>query len=120
MIPTERFRFEHQQGENGENRQRNDFLDHLELEQRERSPVLAKTDPVRRSLKQVFQERNTPAEDDHQQKRQVVEPLMTLEPQLPVPGESHEYIGNNEQADCKIRFHCTQKQFRSAKITNYS
>ena len=120
MVPPECFRFEKSEGENRENRQRNHFLNNFQLKQHERSSVPLKSDPVGRHQKYVLEKRNAPAQHDHQQLRQHIEPPLPPQVQLSVPCESHENIGDNEQSDCKIRFHYGSNQFLRDKITNYS
>ena len=82
--------------------------------------VPLKPDPVGRHQEDVFEKRDAPAEHDHQQLGQRVEPTLPPQMQLSVPCESHENIGDNEHPDCKIRFHYGSNQFLRDKITNYS
>jgi hypothetical protein len=44
MIPMQRLALEEHRSEHGKDNQRNHFLNHLELHQRERTSVLHKTD----------------------------------------------------------------------------
>ena len=106
--------------EYGEHGERNHLLNNFQLEKREGPSVPLKPDPVGRHQEDVFEKRDAPAEHDHQQLGQRVEPTLPPQMQLSVPCESHENIGDNEHPDCKIRFHYGSNQFLRDKITNYS
>lgn len=78
MVPAERFGFEKEQGEESENAERDDLLDDFELEEREWASVFPESDPVGRNQQNVFEEGDTPAEQDHAELRQIVEPFLSL------------------------------------------
>ena len=62
VVPAESFRFEKQDREDGENGQRDDFLDDFELPEIERTAVFRIADPVCRNLKAVFEQRDAPTD----------------------------------------------------------
>lgn len=88
MIPT-KFFAEIEKCKHAKNRQRNDFLDDLELERR----VHGAAPTVGRNLETIFKESNAPAHHDDQPQRR------TFKFQMPVPGEGHEGVGTDEQQD---------------------
>lgn len=75
MVRADLFVPEHQQGEQGEDQQCNDFLDHLELDQGKGSAVLYVSDPVGRYLEAVFKQGNTPADEDDGYQSQFAKPF---------------------------------------------
>lgn len=77
-------------GENGENCERNDFLNRLEL----RRGKFVRADAVCRDLKAVFEKSDAPTcEDDFPERFAAIF-------QMTVPGEGHEDVGNGEKKDC--------------------
>jgi len=54
MVPFERFSFEGNGTENHENNQRDDLLNNFQLDQAERTTIVAETDTVGRNLKTIF------------------------------------------------------------------
>lgn len=93
MVPFERLALERDRAEADEDDQRNYLLDHLELDQAERAAVLAEADPVGGHLKTVFEKGQEPAEEDHADQGQVLEPAELLfHLQMPVPGAGHEDV----------------------------
>ncbi len=78
-----------EEGEDSEDRQRNDLLDDFELEKGE----LAVADAVGWDLEAVFEEGDEPADDDDGQQRGVA----VLE--VAVPGDGHEDVGADEEKD---------------------
>ena len=54
MIPLKRFAFEGNRTKTDKNNQRNHLLDHFQLNQVERSPVIPETDAIRRYLETIL------------------------------------------------------------------
>src|ERR1035438_3214428 len=78
-----------ERGEDTEDDQCDDFLDHLELDRAEVSGA----DAVGRNLEAVLEEGNAPTyQDDLPQS-------FAAEPEVAIPGKSHEDVGDNEQKD---------------------
>ena len=92
MIPTQ-LHMESNGRETDKDQQRDHFLNHLQLHQRERSSIAFKTDSVGRHLQAVFEKRDTPGQQDHKDQRGGIgKETGTLQLQVPVPGKRHEYI----------------------------
>ena len=75
----------------GEDRERDDFLDDLELRRRIKRVAPA----IRRHHQDVFKERNAPACEDDRHER------FAFEFQMPIPRERHEDIRAEQQRDGK-------------------
>src|SRR5271168_3382211 len=78
-----------QHRENRKNRQRDEFLNRLQLRRRK----LIRSNPVRRHLKAVLKESDPPADKNHLPQR--LAPVF----QVPIPRKRHENIGNRQQQD---------------------
>lgn len=65
VIDAEGFVFEENDGEYGEDRQRDNFLNDFQLPQVERSAVFTEADPVGRHLERVLKKRNTPTDENY-------------------------------------------------------
>ena len=76
-------------GENGEDAERDDFLNRLEL----RCVEFVRADAVRGDLKAIFEESDAPAGENNLPER------FAAVFEMAVPGESHEDVGNGEQSD---------------------
>src|SRR5690606_32253699 len=88
MVPADRFT-EIPDRKRDEDRKGDDLLDRLQLGGAE----IAVADPVGRHLEAIFQQGDGPArQDDHEHWRR-------LELQMAVPGEGHEDVGQQQQAD---------------------
>ena len=84
---------ERDRGENNKDYKRDNFLNHFELHQRERSSVAIKTYSVSRYLEAVLEESDSPRkEDDENKRRGVTEKTDVLQFKMAVPGERHEDI----------------------------
>lgn len=106
MVPPEGFSFEGNGAEYDEHRQRDDFLDDLQLNQAERASVVAEADAVGGHLETIFEESQEPTEKDDPQQREVFEPTeLLLQLQVPVPGACHEDVGNDQHRDSKECLH---------------
>ena len=90
---------EHQVGDDGEDRQRDTFLNNLQLNQIERSAVSCKTNAVGRHLTTVLEEGDTPREGDNANQGPVAGRASLLQFQMPVPGKCHEDIAQDEEQD---------------------
>ena len=97
VVPVERLAPEEHRGEDGEDDERDDLLDDLELHERERSAVARESDAVGRNLTGIFGQGNEPREQDDAEERPVGDDLHFLKFQMPVPGEGHEDVGYHEQ-----------------------
>jgi PLP dependent protein len=89
VVPAQMFA-EVEEGEDGEDDERNDLLDDLELDGRE----AVGADAVGRHLEAVFEEGDAPADQDDLPQR------FLAEFQVAVPGEGHKDVGEDEQDDC--------------------
>ena len=97
MIPMERLALESRRTENDEDNERDHLLDHLKLHQAERAAIVAEAHSVGGHLKTVLKKRQHPAEQNHTDKRQMVEPAELLAHlQMAIPRTRHENIGNNQ------------------------
>ena len=101
----QRLALEEQRGEHSEDDERDDLLDDLELHERERSSVADETDAVRRNLARILEERDAPRKEDDGKQGPMGGDLHLLQLQVPVPGEGHEDVGNDEQKDGVEAFH---------------
>ena len=81
MVPFKRLA-EIENGKNGKDRERDDFLYRFELYARK----LAGTNAVSRHLQAIFEKREAPADQDHLPKG------LFLELQMAIPSECHEDI----------------------------
>ena len=86
VIPPEFFSQIHN-GENGEDRERDDFLDSLEL----RAVKFVRADAVRGHLETVFEEGDPPTREYYLPER------FAAVFQVPVPRKGHENVGDSEQ-----------------------
>ena len=64
MVPPQGVRFHEDDGEDREDQQGDDFLDHFELPDREGASQLGAADAVGRDLETVFEQGDPPAEQD--------------------------------------------------------
>lgn len=95
MVPTERIGLHEDEGEEGEDRKRDDFLNNLELPNRERAAELGRTDAVGRDLKTILEEGYSPAQQHDSRQPETFEPR--LECDMPVPRQCHESVRHDEQ-----------------------
>jgi len=75
--------------EDAEDRQRDNLLDHLELDRRE----VGCADAVGRYLKAVLEQCDAPTDEDDLPQR------LVAESQVAVPGKGHEDVGEDEKND---------------------
>lgn len=93
----QRFTLEKHHCEHGEYHKRDCLLHHLELHESEWSAVAHKTDAVGGHLTEVFKEGDAPREENDDQQGPVFADAGGLEPQVTVPSEGHEDVGEDEQ-----------------------
>lgn len=105
MVDGEGLILEEDQHEDGEDGQREELLDDLELPEVERTAVVNEANTVGRHHETVLDQRDTPAEENHHRERQFAEPGCTLQFQMTVPRECHEHIRTYQQQKCIYTFH---------------
>ena len=101
MVPLERFRVEYRYCDGREDRERNRFLDNLQLHQAEGTAVDATADAVGGNHKAVFKEGESPGGEDDENQRPVGADVQFFELEVAVPSESHENVGAAEKKNCK-------------------
>ena len=99
MVPVQSLPLEHHGGDDREDDERDDFLNHFKLHQVERATVTFKAKSVGRYLATVFREGNHPREKDDTDKRPMGRYARLLQLQMAVPGQRHEYVAADEQQD---------------------
>lgn len=97
VVPAQRIRAHEDQREDGEDRERDDLLDHLELPDREGTAEFGAADAVGRDLKAIFKQGDAPAQQHDGHEAEALEPR--FEGDMPVPGQRHESVGDDEQND---------------------
>ena len=105
MVPLDGLPLEHEHHYDGEDSERDNFLYHLELQQVERSAVACVADAVGRHGEAVFKECNTPREEDDQNEWPPGGDLHFAEFQMPVPGEGHKDVGQNQHHNSPNSLH---------------
>ena len=94
MVPAQRVGFHEDQREDGEHRERHDLLNDFQLPDRERTAEFGASDAVGRDLKAVFEQRDSPAQQDDGEYPESFE--FGFEGDMPVPCQRHEGVGNHE------------------------
>ena len=97
MVESERLILEEDQHEDGEDGQREELLDHLELPEVERTAVLDEADTVGGHHEAVFDQGDAPAEKNDHRQRELAEPSGALQLQVTVPRERHKDIRTNQE-----------------------
>ena len=97
MVPVELLVLEDEVGNHGEDHQRDAFLNHLELDEVERTAIIDKANAVGGNLTAVLEEGNHPGEGNDEVERPVRRDARLLKTQVTIPGESHEDIAHYEQ-----------------------
>ena len=97
MIPFQGFGFEKQERKRREHQQRDDLLDHLQLHQRERPAVFPEADAVGRHHQAVLEKGDQPTDQDQPEQAGFFKEFQVLEFQVPVPGDRHEDVGEEEE-----------------------
>ena len=96
---------EEQRGEDRKDDERDDLLDDLQLHERERPAVAREADAVGRNLARILEQRDAPRQEDDGKQRPMGSDFHLLQLQVPVPGEGHEDVGDDEQKDGVECFH---------------
>lgn len=109
VIHSERFVLEKQERENNKDRERDHFLDHLQLHQGKRPAVLLEADAVCRHLQQIFEQGDAPADEDDADESKALAPLHLLEFEMPIPRQRHKSVGQDEKAYGYEGFHSILK-----------
>lgn len=105
MVPTKRFGFEQQGGENHKYYQGDYLLQHFEFNQGKWTSVSFETKAVGRHLEKILKQGNAPADEDNGQQPQVLKPLHFVKFEVAIPGKSHEDVRQNKEADGVEGFH---------------
>lgn len=71
MVPRKVFALKKEGDDDGEHDERDDFLNHLELDEAERTAVVEQSHAVSGHLAHIFEERNTPREENDHDERPV-------------------------------------------------
>ncbi len=71
MVPMQSFALKHHVGNDGKHQQGDALLQHLELNEGERSSVSRKPNAIGRNLTAIFKESDEPREDDNADQRPV-------------------------------------------------
>lgn len=71
MVPRKVFSLKEDGDDDGEDDERYDFLNHLELDEAERTAVIEQTHAIGGHLTHVFEERNAPRKENDDDKRPV-------------------------------------------------
>ncbi len=105
MVEREWLVLEEHQHEDGEDGQREELLDHLELPEVERTAVLNEADAVGGHHETVLDQRDAPTEENDHRQRELAEPSRALQLQVTVPCKRHEDIRTNQEQKCINTFH---------------
>lgn len=97
VVPPQGVRFHEDDGEDREDQQGDDLLDHFELPDREGASQLGAADAVGRDLETVFEQGDPPAEQDDGQHPEAL--YFGFESDMPVPSQCHKGIGKDQQGD---------------------
>ena len=99
MVPVQSLSLEHHGGDDREDDERNDFLNHFKLHQVERAAVAFEAKPVGRYLATVFCEAIIHEKRMTTDKRPMGRYARLLQLQVAVPGQRHENVAADEQQD---------------------
>lgn len=116
MIEAQGFVFEDEQGEDHEYDEGDDFLEYFELPEIEGAAVFAVSDSIGWDLRAVFYEGDAPAEEDDAREWKLSQPGYVFEFEVSVPGDGHEYIGEQEQGDGVESFHRCGRDCKSCFV----
>lgn len=95
----EGFALKQHRDHDGEDEQRNDFLNHLQLNECKRSAIIYEANAIGRHLAHVFKECNPPREGDNGNQGPVFTNARFAQFQMTVPSKGHKYIAQHEQED---------------------
>lgn len=97
MVPAQGVGLHENQGEEREDRKRHHFLNDLQFPYRERTAELCAAEAVCRNLEAVFEQGDAPTQQYDGREPKTFQPR--FECNMPVPGERHECIRDNQQPD---------------------
>ena len=98
MVPTESLGLENRDDDDCKYGQRNGFLDDFQLDEVEGSAVDGRADAVGRNHEGILEQGDTPRHKDDQKQRPILGTGDDFDEfELPVPGKSHENVGNDKQ-----------------------
>lgn len=97
MVESQCFTFENEDGNQSEDRKRDELLDDFELPQIKRTAIVYVTDSVCRNHKAIFKQGNTPAKQNNHGKGELAKPSRVLQSQMAIPCKCHENIGTDQQ-----------------------
>lgn len=97
MIPRKVFTLEKYGDDDCEHNERDDFLNHLELDEAERTTVVEQSHAISGHLAHIFKERDTPREEYDHNERPVGADTVLLKLQMSVPRKRHKDVGTNEK-----------------------
>ena len=92
MVPVEVFALKHEGGDDGEDGEGDNLLNHLQLDEGVWTTITHETQFVGRHLQGVLEEGDAPREDDHQPQGPTVRDIHLLQLQVAVPSQRHEDI----------------------------
>ena len=97
VVPVEGFALETKGHDDGEYYQGDNFLQNLELDKGEGTAIVQESDAVGGHLTHIFKQGDAPREENDDQQGPVFADAGGLEPQVTVPSEGHEDVGEDEQ-----------------------
>ena len=97
MVPMQRLSLEEDMGYDSEDNQGDALLYHLQLHQRERSPIVHEAYAVGGHLATILEKGDQPGESDNGYQRPVLTDPCLLQLQMSIPRESHEHVAQHEQ-----------------------
>ena len=99
VVPMQVVALKHNVRDDGENGQRNTFLNDFQLHERERTAVVDEAETVGRHLAAILEKGDGPREADDGNQRPVVADARLLQTKVAVPREGHKNVAENEQDD---------------------
>ena len=99
MVPMQVVALKHNVCDDGENGQRNTFLNDFQLNEGERTAVVDEAETVGWHLAAIFEKGDGPRETDDGNQRPVVADTRLLQTKVTVPREGHKNVAENEQND---------------------
>ena len=99
VVPMQVVALKHNVRDDGENGQRNTFLNDFQLHERERAAVVDEAETVGGHLAAIFEKGDGPREADDGNQRPVVADARLLQTKVAVPRKGHKNVAENEQDD---------------------
>ena len=97
MVPMEGFALKQHRDHDGEDEQGDDLLNHLQLDEREGTSIVNKTDAIRRHLADILKESDTPREGDNGNQGPILAYPCFAQLQVTIPRKGHKNIAQHEQ-----------------------